>query len=68
MPEGAKPVLVGKDGHGVACIWALVDTEAPDESRTVWIKGTGDELPAKAEEIHIGSFISDPFVWHVFLG
>jgi hypothetical protein len=49
-------------------IWALVDTEAPKESRTFETFGTGYELPQKGLGRFVGTFLTadETFVWHVF--
>lgn len=43
MPRGAEVLSVGEQ-HGWMCVWALVDTEAPIESRRFATVGTGHEI------------------------
>lgn len=66
MPTGAQIVLVDESNDGLlgAYLWAEVDPNAPKEQRTFTIFGTGHVIPP--EYHHVGSFISGPFVWHVY--
>lgn len=66
MPVGAKVLLAGEqEARGELSLWALVDSEAPMETRRFQIAGTGHEV--KGGE-HVASFIlHDGFhVFHVF--
>lgn len=58
-------VHVGPDPSGQLCLWAVADTEKQPVRRKVLVLGTGHEIPAGSG--HIGSVLSSPFVWHVFL-
>lgn len=65
LPTGADVVHVGHDPGGTPCLWAIIDTDAPVVSVKILVKGTGHPLPA-GEIDHLGSFLSGPFVWHLF--
>lgn len=49
-------------------IWAVVDTHAPLEERTIVIKGEGQPITVSelARLKYLDSFQQDVFVWHVF--
>lgn len=65
MPEGADIItLMVQDG--TACIWAIVDTEAPKVKRTFLVVGTGHDIPENCLGWYWGSWQSGPFVWHLF--
>lgn len=67
MPKGAQIVHVAEqDGTvgPVVTMWALVDPEAPAETRRFAELGTGHEIPDEHE--HVGTWQSGPFVWHLF--
>ena len=69
IPSGAKNLHVGLDPQGDPCLWAAVDTNAPDRPVTILIIGTGNGIAANLEVgPHIGSFSQGTFMWHVFLG
>lgn len=63
VARGAKPVLVGQQGHEVY-VWMELDTAAPTELRCFAVLGTGQRVSASA--IHVGSFQAPPYVWHVY--
>lgn len=67
MPAGAKVIHVHAQDDDV-CLWAIVDTAAPDELRRFDIIGTGHQLPANrvGRWEHIGTAHVRGFVWHVF--
>lgn len=65
LPHGAVPVHVA-DQDGLPCLWirhAAPPEGGPKWDRTFRIVGTGQKLPSQA--LHIGTFLSGPFVWHV---
>lgn len=64
LPKGAK-VLTVVELEGVYHLWALVDTEAPLVSTTLYVVGTGWELPEDVGDF-ICTLFSEPFVCHVF--
>jgi hypothetical protein len=65
MPRGATPLCVDVQ-RGEPCLWALVDTTAPNAERTFHIVGTGQEVPR--DTCYVGTFQQGPFVWHVWEG
>lgn len=67
IPVGARIIHAGLDPSGVVCVWAIVDPVARKEKTGVMIFGTGDYISDDmTPEDHVGSFVSGPFVWHVF--
>lgn len=68
MPEGAQVLAVQVQG-GVPCLWALVDTEAPQVSQTVRIHGTGHRCDDTLDRHnYLGTFQLErgALVFHVF--
>lgn len=68
MPEGAQIISAGLDPQEDMCFWALVDSSAPLEERTIWCVGTGwplDELEMPDARF-IGTIRHDPYMWHIF--
>lgn len=66
MPRGARILSVGAQ-RGQICLWALVDTEAPEEARCFRVYGTG--RPVEVENLlFIGTVIlgEGDLVWHIF--
>lgn len=63
MPEQARVVLVGMQGD-TPTVWAECDTEATDEKRGFYVRGTGEVI--RDGPAHVGSFQQGPLVWHVF--
>lgn len=64
LPKDAECVRVSPDPRGVACMWALVDPDAPTERVQLEIYGTGHPIPDG--RTFIGSWLDGPFVWHLF--
>ena len=64
MPKEAKILKASMQGS-VPCIWALVDTNKSDETRTFIIYGTGHEIVESNLEF-IETFFQGPYVWHLF--
>lgn len=65
MPIGASIVHVGLDPEsGDVALWALVNTGVQLTQRHFIVHGTGREVDAG--EVHIGSVIDGPNVWHAF--
>lgn len=51
---------------GTLMIWSSGDTDVEYEKRTIYVRGTGHELPAMSE--YIGTVVmSYGLVWHVFV-
>lgn len=72
MPAGAR-VLTVQTQHGNAQLWAIVDTEAPKETRRFFVIGTGHSLPDAIDDgdgalKHLGTFqlFDGGFIGHVF--
>ncbi len=55
MPKGATLLSVQPQGRGV-CLWAVVDTAAPEEPRGIWIHGTGHNITE--HDKHRGRYIN----------
>jgi hypothetical protein len=66
LPEQAQ-TLTAQFQYGSLCLWAIVDTEAPKTNRTIFIFGTGHEIPAWSFR-HIGTVQQENGLldWHVF--
>lgn len=66
MPIGARPLTVQVQGPDVQ-MWALVDPDAPAESREFVVVGTGFE-PMTDVGQHVGTFQlhGGALVFHVF--
>lgn len=66
MPMHAKVLHVDVDpASGHPAVWALVvEHESQWETRRFVVVGTGHPVPRDA--VHLGSFIDDGFVGHVF--
>jgi hypothetical protein len=65
IPEGAKILSVQIQNDEI-CIWALVDTERPKETRSIGIIGTGNPCWCPNWN-YIGTVQQDAFVWHIFI-
>lgn len=52
--------------NGEPTMWCEVDPEAANVNQTVYVVGTGMELPDKKVR-HIGSVIDGSFVWHFYM-
>lgn len=66
VPQGADFLHAGLDANGSICVWAMVDPNRPLKNVTINIFGTGHVftwLPTT----HLGSFVQDCYVWHVFI-
>lgn len=64
MPAGAEVIHVHEQCDEV-CVWAIVDTEAPDELRHFDIVGTGHKVRDGWRK-YVGTAHVRGFVWHVF--
>ncbi len=68
MPKGAH-VLTVKVQHGKPCLWAIVDPDAPTETRSFRVFGTGHEMDIDIPHSHyIGTYqlFDGNFLGHVF--
>lgn len=66
IPARAKIIHVGEDPTGRPCIWAEVDSSDRLVDWTIFVIPTGGVVFPKVGK-HIGSFVSSPFVWHVYV-
>ena len=62
MPRAAKILLV-REQAGTPVMWAEVQPEATQETRTFKVVGTGHPYTHNAH--YVGSAFVGPFVWHV---
>lgn len=63
MPAGATVIRVGRQGASI-CLWAIVETDNPMETRSFATVGTGHRIPPESR--HLGTWDDGPFVWHLF--
>lgn len=64
MPKGAR-ILTAQLQLGILCLWAMVDTDAPEVPHKVSIYGTGGPVPAVTGK-YVGTVQSGALVWHIF--
>lgn len=67
MPKGAKMLTVQMQ-HGVACVWAEVDVDAPKVRHAFRVLGTGHPADDVAEMPYLGTIQlhGGDLVFHVF--
>jgi len=67
MPEGAE-ILTVQTQNGDACIWALVNEDAPYKVRRIEVFGTGHQVSEEHKRKYIGTFQlrGGALVFHVF--
>jgi hypothetical protein len=63
MPMDAVVIDV-REQDGQPCFWVLCDPRRPMVGRQFRVFGTGHPIPSGF--VHVGTFHSPPFVWHVF--
>lgn len=51
--------------HGTPCFWAEVDDSGEAEEYIIRHAGTGHMVPENSE--YIGTFMQDPYVWHLYM-
>ena len=66
LPEEANIVYVGLDSHSVPCIWVELNPNDAQTKQKIMVFGTGYSIDDPNLE-HIGSFVQDVFVWHVYI-
>lgn len=66
MPQGAKVLSVGMQGLKL-CIWAIVDTDVPNEGRLFSVYGTGFKISPQNLQF-VGTTFMGNYVWHLFEG
>lgn len=68
-PTGAQPLYAGMDAELIPCVWAVVDPTQPQTEYSVLLAFTGRPFPDNVgPEQHLGTFIVDTLVYHVFWG
>lgn len=67
MPAGAR-ILSCQMQFGIPSIWAIVDPNAADRTRIIYLRGTGDALGSAEVCPFIGTIQQGPLVWHLFDG
>ncbi|KKK61113.1 hypothetical protein LCGC14_3017550, partial [marine sediment metagenome] len=68
MPKGAKVLSAGVQ-HGDVQVWALVDPEAPKESRRFRVAGTGHPLEDEVVSLRFidtVQMLGGSLIWHIF--
>lgn len=72
IPGGGPVLSAGVDPIGQLCVWALADTDKPEEDVSVYCIGTGwplDWITEQEEALNfVGSLKDGPYMWHVFTG
>jgi hypothetical protein len=65
MPRQAQ-VLTLQLQQNTPTIWALVNPQAPKETRVFATIGTSQPFPVESMNAYVGTWQHDAFVWHVF--
>ncbi len=68
LPKGAQILTADVQG-GIVCLWALVDPEAPTQTRKFRWAGTGHEISEAPENLrHVSTFFmqGELLVFHIF--
>lgn len=55
-----------RPGHGVLCMWALVDPDIGHEAQRFYVIGTGQPMPDGKDLEHLATVQDGSFVWHIF--
>ena len=66
MPKGAV-VLSAQVQNGILCLWADIETHNDNETRHIYINGTGNPIQQPADARYVSTVIMDAFVWHVYV-
>jgi hypothetical protein len=69
MPAGARVLSAQMQQQPfgeILCVWALVETDEPNEARRFYVVGTGNPAAHVAPLQFVGTVRDEPFVWHVF--
>lgn len=61
---GSGPVVHVGGQNGNLCVWTEEPAGTPRQDRTVVVHGTGHRV--YDVEVHLGSAVMPPFVWHVY--
>jgi hypothetical protein len=66
MPKGAE-ILTAQVQNKTICLWAMVDPEAPKETRMIEIAGTGTTIiDPDGPRKYIATVQVGPYVFHLF--
>jgi hypothetical protein len=68
IPKNHKLLFADLDLCGNLCVWIELNTKTPWEYRenvVYEVFGTGEELPKDGIK-HVGSVVSQAFVWHIY--
>ncbi len=67
MPKGAQ-ILTVQTQNGLPCLWALVDTNSPNEQRLIRTHGTGHDVFGSQNLQYIGTYQLEggALIFHVF--
>ena len=63
MPQAHRVIHVELQQEA-PCMWVEVDTESPDLPFRFHVEGTGHPVAPGTE--HVGSWVGEPFVWHLY--
>lgn len=67
MPRGAEIIDAKALTISDINVWAICDSEAEPETRTLAVVGTGNPMPDDAGKgNHVATVIATPFIWHIF--
>lgn len=66
LPQGAQPLFVNVQEDQV-WMWALIDPEAPDVPRKLFVIDTGRIIANIDTMSYIGSVLYRQLVWHIFI-
>ena len=71
MPRRPQIKHIAMQGD-TPCLWAIVDTDAPNAPRTFHVVGTGHQMPEVEPLEYCGTFhgfggFGEPLVFHVFV-
>lgn len=71
IPGGGPIISAGIDPGGNVCVWAMVDTDEPEEKVRILCVGTGWPLDAIMNEEanglnFIGTVKEGIYMWHLF--
>lgn len=64
-PDGIVRLIADQHGTGLPTIWIEHRTCAPVDT-VYFIMPTGQEFSDNITDVHIGSAVCGPYVWHVF--
>lgn len=65
IPKGAQVIHVGVQDETI-CLWAIIDTDAPDATMHISIYGTGTEIADIGKQSYLGTVHARPYIFHIF--